>query len=334
MRRADPIFQANQRPTVLQRAAPVVSLLVLAPWIGEYLLGNVPAGELLALPFLVPLYGGGALLIREVARRFGRGWPSILLLGAAYGVIEAGLVDQSMFNLHAEGHATANVTPVPVLGISASAAISYVIGHAVWSISIPIALVEMASAPARRVSPWLGSVGLGLTTLFYLLGCYIIFADQQATQHFLASPWQLGGAAIAALVLIGAAFVFGTASAASSEAGSVPGPWRLGFGAFVAASLFVAQPENWYGVIVSLVTLGLAGSTLARWSRRQGWSIWHSFAVVAGVLLTYAWLGFVLTSLYRDRDTVAWIGNAVFALAAIMLLAMTAKAIRARDVGR
>ncbi len=81
----------------------MLALLVLAPWVGEYLLGNVPIQRLPLLPFLVPLYGCGALLVREVARRTGRGWPTIFLLATAYGVIEAGLVDQSLFNATFEG---------------------------------------------------------------------------------------------------------------------------------------------------------------------------------------------------------------------------------------
>ncbi|HEY1376950.1 MAG TPA: hypothetical protein VGF55_09155 [Gemmataceae bacterium] len=39
---------------------------------GEYLLGNVSIVEIRALPILALLYGSGALLIREVARRTGR----------------------------------------------------------------------------------------------------------------------------------------------------------------------------------------------------------------------------------------------------------------------
>ena len=42
-------------------------LFLLAPLIGEYVLGNIPLSELGALVVLAPLYGGGALLIREVA---------------------------------------------------------------------------------------------------------------------------------------------------------------------------------------------------------------------------------------------------------------------------
>ena len=37
------------------------------------------------------LYGGGAILIREIARGAGRGWLAILGLGLAFGVLEEGL---------------------------------------------------------------------------------------------------------------------------------------------------------------------------------------------------------------------------------------------------
>jgi hypothetical protein len=78
--------------------ASAVGLLFLAPLVGEYLLGNVSIVEIGALPILALLYGGGAVLIRELSRRTGRGWPTILVLGLAYGLIEAGLIDQTLFN--------------------------------------------------------------------------------------------------------------------------------------------------------------------------------------------------------------------------------------------
>lgn len=136
----------------LRRLIPVFGLLVLAPWVGEYLLGNIPLSILIALPFLVPLYGGGALLIREVTRRTGRGWPTIVLLALAYGVIEAGLVDQPLFNQNFSNVPSAGVTPIPSLGISAYNAMAFIIGHAIWSISLPIAIVEMLT-PKRRRTP-------------------------------------------------------------------------------------------------------------------------------------------------------------------------------------
>jgi hypothetical protein len=61
------------------KIAPVLVLLVLAPWTGEFLLGSSPLGNLWGLPLILPLYGGGALLIRETVIRTGRGWTAILL---------------------------------------------------------------------------------------------------------------------------------------------------------------------------------------------------------------------------------------------------------------
>jgi hypothetical protein len=87
----------------VKRALPVLALLLLAPWVGEFLLGNISVRRLPALLIMVLLYGCGALGIREVTRRTRRGWLTIIQLGAAYGIIEAGIVDQSMFNPSFEG---------------------------------------------------------------------------------------------------------------------------------------------------------------------------------------------------------------------------------------
>ncbi|HEU0114734.1 MAG TPA: hypothetical protein VFQ80_08655, partial [Thermomicrobiales bacterium] len=70
----------------LSRVAPAIGLFFLAPLVAEFLLGNVAIDALAGLIVLAPLYGGGAVLIREAPRRADRGWPSMLLLGLAYGV--------------------------------------------------------------------------------------------------------------------------------------------------------------------------------------------------------------------------------------------------------
>lgn len=48
--------------------------------------------------FLGSLYGSGVLLVRDYARRWNKGWRSILLLGAAYGIIEEGIPVRSFFS--------------------------------------------------------------------------------------------------------------------------------------------------------------------------------------------------------------------------------------------
>jgi hypothetical protein len=65
----------------------------------EVLFGATPISRIGVLLPVVPLYGDGALLIRELARRRG-GWTRIALLGAAYAIVEEGLVLQLRDALH------------------------------------------------------------------------------------------------------------------------------------------------------------------------------------------------------------------------------------------
>jgi hypothetical protein len=96
-------------------------LFLLAPYIGEFVLGNQPITAFPTLVLLAPMYGGGALLIREVARRTTGGWPVIIVLAAAYALLEEGPIDQMLFNPAYLGlDSFAEQAPIPGLGISAS----------------------------------------------------------------------------------------------------------------------------------------------------------------------------------------------------------------------
>jgi hypothetical protein len=77
---------------MLRRVAPALGLFFLSPLVGEFLLGNVSIDALPIGLTMAPMYGGGAVLIREVARRAGKGWPTMILLALAFGAIEEGLV--------------------------------------------------------------------------------------------------------------------------------------------------------------------------------------------------------------------------------------------------
>ena len=315
---------AGECGPLLHRLVPALGLFVLAPWVGEFLLGNIPMSSLIALSFLAPLYGGGALLIREVTRHTERGWPTMLLLGMAYGLIQAGLVDQALFNPSFEGHLFHEVTPLPILNISAYYIITFIIGHAVWSICIPIAIVELLT-PTRRTTPWLSRIGVVLIGLIYVGGCVLIFAEIHDSEQFLATPPQMIGAIAVAVVLIVMAFIFPLRSNTRTTH-AVPPPWLLGIGTFIITGLFFARPENWLGgVVMGLILLAIVTVLVVYWSHQQAWNMWHQFALVAGTLLTYAWGGFVLTLLFRPADQMAWIGNGIFALIAILLLVVTAR---------
>ena len=135
----------------MRRVAPAIVLFFLAPWVAEFLLGDFPITWLPLILVLAGMYGGGALLIREVARRTGRGWPTIVLLALAYGVLEEGVTTMSLFNPGYVGAHLLDQGYLPALGIAVPWTI-FVLGlHTVWSISVPIALVEQGTR--RRATP-------------------------------------------------------------------------------------------------------------------------------------------------------------------------------------
>src|ERR1700744_106747 len=103
-----------------QRAfLPALALFLTAPLVAEFLLGNLSLKMLPALIVLAPMYGGGALLIREVVRRAGRGWPTIVVLGMAYAIFEEAYTTQSLFNPNYLHLNLGLITPayIPSLGI-------------------------------------------------------------------------------------------------------------------------------------------------------------------------------------------------------------------------
>ncbi|MFG1718135.1 hypothetical protein ACGFII_05810 [Micromonospora chalcea] len=198
-----------------RRLVPAIALLLLAPWTAECSWGGF---TLTGMPFVVlvlaPMYGGAALLIRETARRLGLGWPGIALLAAAFGVVQAGLVDQSLFNPgflddteFADTRAAAEASLVPGPGFSARQAVDYVGNHVVLTICAPIALVESYLGAGRRTRPWLGRPGLAVAALLWLGGSLLVFADDGGRKNFLASPTQLAFATGVALALITAALL-------------------------------------------------------------------------------------------------------------------------------
>ena len=314
--RTGPTCPASSALSPATRARAALTLLVLAPFVGEYLLGNVPVQELWALPLLALLYGGGALLVREVVVRWELDGIGIVLLGAAYGLVEAGLVDQSLFSPSFEGMAFQAVTPIPVLGISAHAALGFVSGHAMFSIAVLIALTGLLF-PTTRGRPLTGRLGLALVVATYLAGCWFVFEHMLSTEGFMATPAQRLGAVAGVLLLIGAALR--RDGLRGGPAWRPPAPLWVGVASFVACGLYQVS-ETWTGVALMVAWLAAAALIVPRFARHPAWTARHTLALVAGPVLTFAWLGFVLASILAPGDVVRHLGNAGFAIIAITLL--------------
>src|ERR1700733_14321718 len=212
----------------IRRVAPAFGLFFVAPLVAEFLLGDLPIKLLGALVVLAPMYGGGALLIREVVRRTGRGWPTILVLAFAYAVLEEAFTTQTLFNpnyLHLNLHLL-QPAYIPALGIGAWWTIFVLTLHTVWSISVSIALVE-ALVPDRATTPWLGGIGLAVTCVLFTLGAAASTALEIKQDHYVASTSQFAAAALVCIIAIVVAFRLPVRSAARSS-GWVPGPWLVG----------------------------------------------------------------------------------------------------------
>jgi hypothetical protein len=137
--------------------SPALVLFFLSPVIAELLSGSSPPTEFFrpsSLLLLCLLYGSGAILIRELALRWRKGWPSIVVLGAAYGIVEEGLMVKSFFDPQ-----WVDIGPLGVYGrwggVNWVWSLGLTIFHTVWSICIPILLVTMMF-PRRANEPWIG----------------------------------------------------------------------------------------------------------------------------------------------------------------------------------
>jgi len=158
-------------------SAPAVVLFVLSPVVGELLSGSAPPAEFfnpLGFVMLAVLYGGGAILIREMTFWREKGWPTVLMFGAAYGIAEEGLMCKSFFD-----PAWMDLGPLGHygrwLGVNWVWAAELTIYHAVFSIAIPIVLVSIIF-PKRRSEAWISRpTFVGLSGLWGVNAALIFF---------------------------------------------------------------------------------------------------------------------------------------------------------------
>jgi len=310
----------EQPPVLRSGFLPCAVLVFLAPLVGEVLAGSTPI-DMLGSPtsflavFLLEalLYGGGAVLVRELARRTGRGWPTILGLGLAYGVLEEGLITQSFFNPDFLGLHLLKLGSV--FGLGWVWITDLVPLHAVWSIAVPIALTELLFR-GRGTDRWLGRLGLLLVSVLFAIGAAGLWFSIYASQHHFVASWPQLLGTLVVVVLVGALAMQlpGRSRDAGRPASArAPSAWLVGVESFIAASLFMGVHQlysalpNLPGVVPVTVTVAIAVAMIGLvlgWSRRQDWGPPHHLALAAGALFTYAWNGF-LTIPPGDRLDVA-----------------------------
>lgn len=294
-------------PIAFLRRHPLLVLLLLSPGIVEYLSGSSRVDALVRNPpwFAIQLalnaglYVPGVLLIREAAVRWHKGWATVLVLGAAYGILEEGVALSTMFNpsasvvggLGSYGH-WMGVNTVWVPGV--------VIVHMLWSIGLPILLFGLIF-PELRGQPLLGGRRLSWTLLALGADVTVLALAITVGAHYFMGPVLLVGcfATIAGLVYLAYRLPADLLERSAPAVGSPSRLLSLLVGvAFYPAMLFAqAIPESAQyapavaiGAIV-LVALGFA-AVAYRWFRgaaAYSARLWF----LLGTLLPVMFFGFV-----------------------------------------
>jgi hypothetical protein len=320
----------------LRRFAPVATVVLLAPLIGEVLFGAIPLSR---LPFgllgVVGLYGGGAILVRELVRRRRLGAVWLVLLGLAYGLIEEGLVVQSLFDQHYPGldflghygH---------WLGVNWVWLEFIVPYHAVFSIAIPIAITELLF-PERRDTPWVTPRGLLGVALVFVANAVLLARFQIGLFTSHAPQTSLGANVGAALVVVGLiasaflatpgrAWLVRSSSTRRARPADLPAASQRtirltgvlsGLAWFVGLRvLLIGDGKNAPAALV--LVAGAAIAVLAGWSvarvssPHREWGDTQTYALVSGALPTSWLLGFVIAAVSGGNVVINLIGQVLF----------------------
>jgi hypothetical protein len=316
--------------------SPGLALLFLAPVMGELVSGHAnpleffvpPIFALIALP-----YGCGALICRELMRRWGKGWPSLLLLSLAFGIWEEGVVVRSFFDPE-WGELGVLADYQYAYNINWTYSLSLIHFHITISILAGITVAEMLY-PARRRDPWLTNRQLGLCFLVMALWPFPFWL----ITDYMPPPAYYGLTFVVVFGLIGLARIsparFGVREQAPHPS-DVPPPrrflllgginmWVFFIAVFMLPDAGIKPPLAL--MVVALIALDVVSLVLAvRWSgSARAWDDRHRLALVLG------WLSFfIVFGALQDFDT-GFAGHIFVAAAAVYYLRKLKAVIEARE---
>jgi hypothetical protein len=257
-------------PPWMARNFPAIVLVLASITYAEFLTGSTVVLSALIDPvsllFLLGLYGAGVLLVREASVRWSKGWPTVLLLGAAYGIAEEGIGTKTFFGPAGVGYLAIYGH---WLGVNWVWAVELALFHAIFSIALPIATVALLF-PATQGRSFLATPRARTAALLAFLATvgamFVLFNRPETPSALLIlaalaavgvlvvgarrGPAHLGGLGLRAAptgvrhpFLAGAAFVWGFFAIVWLLPRFVPFPWvviaatigwTVGFGVWCA----------------------------------------------------------------------------------------------------
>jgi hypothetical protein len=281
-------------------ASPWFVLLLASPVIGEVLSGSSPPLEFInpvGFFLMVGLYGCGAILVREAVVRWRKGWPTLLALGMAYGVLEEGVMVKSWINPEWMdlGEMAWYGRWGGVNWVWAEMLTMY---HAAVSIMLAVLLVELLFPRIRGRSIIAGRVARGVWSWFLVVVAIGVVGFPPFPAPLV--PWLLTIVITAGLVLLGRWL---PPSLGLPRRRAVPSPSTfLTVGVAWSTTFFVGfWTAPYWGVHAALAMLVMALQTVAfallvLWMSGEGlaWKDRHRMALGAGALGFMVFLDFVL----------------------------------------
>jgi len=320
------------RRPFLQRLAPGLSLMILAPLIAELLPGATRLSSAFVFPIEVIIWGGGALIARELTCRRSLGWVGLVLLALALSVAEECLIQQTSFA----------PLVVKIQGVEYARAFGVNYVYLLWAllyeslfvVVIPVGLSHLLFAK-RAGEPWLNWIGASLIGLFFVPACFAAWYgwNQIArVQVFHLEPYNLPAhlavaGVVGIAVLIGTALLAGPAwSARFAKPLPLPHPALLFLlAAAVSVALFAlevlafgiapAVPPIFAVALAAIVAVGLL--MVPRWRAAPAWQAQHEFAALYGATLSNLAITFVG---FGDNPLDLYGKIAMDVLAALLLL--------------
>jgi len=330
--------RASAHKIKIHYKGPIWVLVLLAPLIGEVLSGSTRLSFLFAFIPETMVWGCGALLCRELVRRWRAGATSLLLLGLALSIAEEFVIQQT------------SLAPLPFPGAHPLYGrmwgvnwvyFLFMLGYeSIWVAVVPVTIAEL-TFPARGSQPWLRRGGVITTCVVFLAGCSIAwFAWTQRARPSLHAaiyhpPFIAVASGLAAIVLLGyVAYalrgVGGEMAAGNRAVRSSVIPWTAGIAAFAIGCA-------WFKLIAMLftpvhspawlpMTMGFAGAlctyALFRALSSRSWSGMERWAASFGAVMACMSVGYLSTAGWKHADLV--FKAVVNGLALIALLALGA----------
>jgi hypothetical protein len=324
----------------LRPRTPAITLILLAPLVGEVLNGATRLSFIFAFIPQIMVWGCGTLMIRELVNRWKGGWPSVVLLGLALSVLAEVLILQT------------SIAPLPWLQMASIPVYDRIWGvnwlwfvfmlgyETVWIVLVPILITELIF-PEQRDTPWVGARGLTIAAITFVAGCaglWVLWTQTAVPTAFHQpkywpprSTLALGVLAVALLGLAAYASRGSSHRASRTSTSSAPAPWIVGSAAvafavpwwIVIVLVFVPQPSLplWLPLLAAPIWAAAAWLAIARWSRSASWNDRQRWALAFGALVVCMLLGYLGSSLWPAIDLIAKVLFNAGAVAGMIVLA-------------